>query len=54
MENVEKEIVDAATTRVSIVSAPITTAGVTISTVEPSTPPTTTIFDDEDVTMAMA
>ncbi|GJX10379.1 hypothetical protein Tco_0200238 [Tanacetum coccineum] len=41
-------------------SAPVTTAGVTISTaeptisvVEPSTPPTTTsLFDDEDLTMA--
>nr|GEW68608.1 hypothetical protein [Tanacetum cinerariifolium] len=40
---------------VSTVSALVTTAGVTISTAEPRTPPTTTtIFDDEDVTMAMA
>ncbi|GKB52895.1 hypothetical protein Tco_0903648 [Tanacetum coccineum] len=32
-----------------------TTAGVAISTAEPRTPPTTTtVFDDEDVTMAMA
>ncbi|GKB12970.1 hypothetical protein Tco_0846893 [Tanacetum coccineum] len=55
MENFEKETFDAAATGVSIVSAPVSTAGVTISTVEPRTPPTTTIvFDDEDVTMAMA
>ncbi|GJV30654.1 hypothetical protein Tco_1387102 [Tanacetum coccineum] len=55
MENVEGETVDAATTGVSTVSASVTTAGVTISTAEPRTPPTTTtVFDDEDVTMAMA
>ncbi|GKA18727.1 ribonuclease H-like domain-containing protein [Tanacetum coccineum] len=55
MENVKGEIVDAATTGVSTVSASVTTAGVTISTAEPRTPPTTTtVFDDEDVTMAMA
>ncbi|GJW12324.1 putative reverse transcriptase domain-containing protein [Tanacetum coccineum] len=43
-----KETVDAATTGVS-------TAIVTISTVEPRTPPSSiTVFDDEDVTMAMA
>ncbi|GJZ19010.1 hypothetical protein Tco_0555600 [Tanacetum coccineum] len=55
MENVEEETVDAATTGVSTVSAPVSTAGVTISTAEPRTPPTTTtVFDDEDVTMAMA
>ncbi|GKC04340.1 hypothetical protein Tco_0995950 [Tanacetum coccineum] len=54
-ENVEEETVDAATTRVSTVSAPVTIAGVTISTAEPRTPPiTTTMFDDEDVTMDMA
>ncbi|GJX38847.1 hypothetical protein Tco_0252150, partial [Tanacetum coccineum] len=48
MENVEEETVDAATTRVS-------TAVVTISTAEPRTPPSSiTVFDDEDVTMAMA
>ncbi|GJZ26404.1 hypothetical protein Tco_0570657 [Tanacetum coccineum] len=48
MENVEEETVDAATTGVS-------TAAVTISTAEPRTPPSsTTVFDDEDVTMAMA
>ncbi|GJR00809.1 putative ribonuclease H-like domain-containing protein [Tanacetum coccineum] len=35
--------------------APVTIAGVTISTAEPTTPPTTTtVFDDEDVTMTMA
>ncbi|GKB51776.1 hypothetical protein Tco_0902529 [Tanacetum coccineum] len=55
IENVEEETVDAAATGVSIVSAPVSTAGVTISTAEPRTPPTTTtVFDDEDVTMAMA
>ncbi|GJY97763.1 hypothetical protein Tco_0514673 [Tanacetum coccineum] len=55
MENVEEETVDAAATGVSTVSAPISTAGVTISTAESRTPPTTTtVFDDEDVTMAMA
>ncbi|GJY78290.1 hypothetical protein Tco_0484091 [Tanacetum coccineum] len=48
MENVKEETVDAATTGVS-------TAAVTISTAEPRTPPSsTTVFDDEDVTMAMA
>ncbi|GKD39136.1 hypothetical protein Tco_1259343 [Tanacetum coccineum] len=51
----DDETVDAATTGVSTTSAPITTAGVAISTVEPRSPPTTTtVFDDEDVTMAMA
>ncbi|GJS81776.1 hypothetical protein Tco_0748317 [Tanacetum coccineum] len=41
MENVEEETIDAATTRVS--------------TAEPRTPPTsTTVFNDEDVTMEMA
>ncbi|GKB39753.1 putative ribonuclease H-like domain-containing protein, partial [Tanacetum coccineum] len=54
MENVEEETVDAAATGVSTVSAPVSTAGVTISTTEPRTPPPiTTIFDDEDVTMAI-
>ncbi|GKD81432.1 hypothetical protein Tco_1348271 [Tanacetum coccineum] len=52
MENVEDEIVDAAAT--STVSAPVRTTGVTLSTTEPMTPPTTTVFDDKDVTMAMA
>ncbi|GJV36536.1 hypothetical protein Tco_1409013 [Tanacetum coccineum] len=48
MENVKEETVNAATTGVS-------TAAVTISTAEPRTPPSsTTVFDDEDVTMAMA
>ncbi|GKG63564.1 hypothetical protein Tco_0643112, partial [Tanacetum coccineum] len=38
---------------VTAVSAPITTVGVSISTVEPSTPPTTTtIMEDEDLTIA--
>ncbi|GKB93877.1 hypothetical protein Tco_0980014 [Tanacetum coccineum] len=51
----DNETVDVATTGVSTASAPVTTAGVAISTTEPRTPPTTpTIFDDEDVTMAMA
>ncbi|GJT82149.1 hypothetical protein Tco_1056491 [Tanacetum coccineum] len=51
----DDETVDAATTGVSTASAPITTAGVAISTAEPRTPSTTTtIFEDEDVTMAMA
>ncbi|GJT27185.1 putative ribonuclease H-like domain-containing protein [Tanacetum coccineum] len=48
MENVEDETVDAATTGVS-------TAVVTVSTAEPRTPPSsTTVFDDGDVTIAMA
>ncbi|GKD25859.1 hypothetical protein Tco_1232073, partial [Tanacetum coccineum] len=55
IENVEEETVDADATGVSTISAPVSTAGVTISTDEPRTPPiTTTVFDDEDVTMAMA
>ncbi|GJY44042.1 hypothetical protein Tco_0432255, partial [Tanacetum coccineum] len=55
MENVEEETFDAAATEVSTVSALVSTDGVTISTAEPRTPPTTTIvFDDEDVTIAMA
>ncbi|GKF98097.1 hypothetical protein Tco_0296880, partial [Tanacetum coccineum] len=34
-------------------SAPITTAGVSISTAEPSTPPTTTtVIEDEDLIIA--
>ncbi|GJR58133.1 putative ribonuclease H-like domain-containing protein [Tanacetum coccineum] len=54
MDNVHEETVDATTTGVSTVSAPVTYAGVTISTAEPRTPTTTTVFDDKDVTMAMA
>ncbi|GKD21290.1 hypothetical protein Tco_1222993 [Tanacetum coccineum] len=55
VDSSDGETVDAATTGVSIVSAPVTIAGVTISTTEPTTPPTaTTVFDDEDVTMTMA
>ncbi|GKF25949.1 hypothetical protein Tco_0081843, partial [Tanacetum coccineum] len=55
IENVEEETVDVAATGVTTVSAQVSTAGVTISTAEPRTPPiTTTVFDDEDVTMAMA
>ncbi|GJU93804.1 ribonuclease H-like domain-containing protein [Tanacetum coccineum] len=46
----DDETVDAATIGVSTASAPVTTAGVAISTAEPRTPPTTTtVFDDEDV-----
>ncbi|GKA15882.1 hypothetical protein Tco_0695629 [Tanacetum coccineum] len=38
---------------VTTVSAPVTTAGVSISTTKPSTPPTTTILiEDEDLTIA--
>ncbi|GJY32721.1 hypothetical protein Tco_0417190 [Tanacetum coccineum] len=52
--------VDTARPEVHTANAPVSTAGVTISTadpevivVEPRTPPTTTsIFDDEDITMA--
>ncbi|GKF89995.1 hypothetical protein Tco_0263958 [Tanacetum coccineum] len=48
MENIEEETVDAATTGFS-------TVVITISTTEPRTPPSsTTVFDDEDVTMAIA
>ncbi|GJT50948.1 hypothetical protein Tco_0977105 [Tanacetum coccineum] len=49
-----QETVDVATTRVSTVSLPINTAGVTISVVDPRTPPKTiTVFDDdEDLTIA--
>ncbi|GKC39518.1 hypothetical protein Tco_1051902, partial [Tanacetum coccineum] len=55
IENVEEETVDAAAIGVSTVSAPVSTVGVTISTAEPRTPPTTTtVFDNEDVTMEMA
>ncbi|GJW91813.1 hypothetical protein Tco_0169366 [Tanacetum coccineum] len=55
IENVEEETVDAAATGVSTVSAPVSTTGVSISTAKPRTPPTTTtVFDDENVTMAMA
>ncbi|GKA53070.1 hypothetical protein Tco_0746385, partial [Tanacetum coccineum] len=51
----DDETVDAAITGVSTASAPVTTTGVAISTTEPKTPPTTTtVFDDKDVTMAMA
>ncbi|GJR82918.1 hypothetical protein Tco_0153703 [Tanacetum coccineum] len=54
MDNVEGETVHTATTGVSIVSAPVTTAGVAISTDEPRTPLTiaTTAFLDEDLTIA--
>ncbi|GJT64610.1 hypothetical protein Tco_1016090 [Tanacetum coccineum] len=55
IETIKEETFDAAATRVSTISAPVSTAGVTISTAEPRTPLTTTaVFDDEDVTMAMA
>ncbi|GKA00122.1 hypothetical protein Tco_0672672 [Tanacetum coccineum] len=54
MENVEGYTVNTAATRVSDASASVTTAGVSISTVEPRIPPTTTItvFEDEDLTIA--
>ncbi|GJW83808.1 hypothetical protein Tco_0156953 [Tanacetum coccineum] len=56
MENVEVEgeTYNIATTRVSVVSAPVTTVGVAISTAEPRTPLTTTAtaFIDEDLTIA--
>ncbi|GJR16389.1 hypothetical protein Tco_0799041 [Tanacetum coccineum] len=54
MEDVEGETVHTATTGVSVVSAPVTTAGIAISTAEPRTPPTTatTAFIDEDLTIA--
>ncbi|GJU97552.1 hypothetical protein Tco_1326823 [Tanacetum coccineum] len=53
MDNVEGETVNTATIEVSVVSVPVTTAGVAISTVEPKTPPTTavTAFIDEDLTI---
>ncbi|GJS58476.1 hypothetical protein Tco_0653260 [Tanacetum coccineum] len=46
--------INTATTRVSVVSAPVTTAGVAISTAKPRPPPTTaaTAFIDEDLTIA--
>ncbi|GJQ99123.1 putative ribonuclease H-like domain-containing protein, partial [Tanacetum coccineum] len=54
MENVEGNTVNTATTGVSAASASVTTAGVSISTAEPRTPPTTTTtaFEDEDLTIA--
>ncbi|GJV41003.1 hypothetical protein Tco_1419443 [Tanacetum coccineum] len=54
MENVERETVNTATTGVSVVSTPVTIAGVAISTAEPRTPPTTAApaFIDEDLTIA--
>ncbi|GKD25583.1 hypothetical protein Tco_1231797 [Tanacetum coccineum] len=60
MENVEGDTVNAggavntATTGVSAASASVTTTGVSISIVEPRTPPTTTTtaFEDEDLTIA--
>ncbi|GJS56631.1 hypothetical protein Tco_0629993 [Tanacetum coccineum] len=54
MENVEGDTVNTATTRVSAASASFTIAGVSISTDEPRTPPTTTTtaFEDKDLTIA--
>ncbi|GKC35419.1 hypothetical protein Tco_1047803 [Tanacetum coccineum] len=60
MENVKGDTfnaigaVNTATTRVSAGNASVTTAGVSISTAEPRTPPTTTTiaFEDEDLTIA--
>ncbi|GKE20341.1 hypothetical protein Tco_1431853, partial [Tanacetum coccineum] len=37
---------------VTTASAPVTTAGVSVSTAEPSTPPTTILIEDEDLTIA--
>ncbi|GKD30273.1 hypothetical protein Tco_1241051 [Tanacetum coccineum] len=53
-KDVEGKTINTATTGVSAVSAPVTTAGVAISTAEPRTPPTTaaTAFIDEDLTIA--
>ncbi|GJV57363.1 hypothetical protein Tco_1458368 [Tanacetum coccineum] len=52
--DVERETVHTATTGVSVVSAPVTTVGVAISTTELRTPPktTATAFIDEDLTIA--
>ncbi|GKB91187.1 hypothetical protein Tco_0963459 [Tanacetum coccineum] len=60
MENVKGDkvnvggAVNTTTTGVSATSASVTTAGVSISTVKPRTPPTTTTtaFEDEDLTIA--
>ncbi|GJY90275.1 hypothetical protein Tco_0505471 [Tanacetum coccineum] len=60
METEEAAIYDTARPKVHITNAPVSTVGVTnstsdpeVSAVEPRTPPTTTsIFDDEDITMA--
>ncbi|GJU57996.1 hypothetical protein Tco_1235762 [Tanacetum coccineum] len=54
MENVEGDTVNTGTTGVSAASASVTTGGVSISTVEPRTPPTTTTtaFEDEGLTIA--
>ncbi|GJV75833.1 hypothetical protein Tco_1507417 [Tanacetum coccineum] len=54
MEDVEGETVHTDITGISVVSAPVTTDGVTISTPEPRTPPTTaaTTFIDKDLTIA--
>ncbi|GJZ81188.1 hypothetical protein Tco_0646182 [Tanacetum coccineum] len=48
------ELVSNACAAVTTASAPITTTGVSVSTAEPSTPPTTTTiaFEDEDLTIA--
>ncbi|GKG08783.1 hypothetical protein Tco_0334615, partial [Tanacetum coccineum] len=56
IENVEEETVYAATTRVNTTGGEVTTANVreTINTAKLRPPITTTVFDDKDVTMAMA
>ncbi|GJU63262.1 putative ribonuclease H-like domain-containing protein [Tanacetum coccineum] len=55
MQDAQEETVNAVADGVSTVSASVTTAGVITSTAEPRTPPTTTTaFDDENVTMALA
>ncbi|GKD86032.1 hypothetical protein Tco_1357186, partial [Tanacetum coccineum] len=50
----ERETFHTAATGVSVVSTPVTTAGIAISTAKPRTPPTTaaTAFIDEDLTIA--
>ncbi|GJY72996.1 ribonuclease H-like domain-containing protein [Tanacetum coccineum] len=50
---VAKEVVTIAGTEVNTTSIPVTTAGTSVSTTEPSTPPTTTtVIEDEDLTIA--
>ncbi|GKF24831.1 hypothetical protein Tco_0080725, partial [Tanacetum coccineum] len=51
IDNVERETVNTATTRVSAAIASVTTTGVSISTAEPRIPPTTatTVFEDDDL-----
>ncbi|GJT76892.1 hypothetical protein Tco_1043617 [Tanacetum coccineum] len=46
------DAVNTAGTEVNTASALVTTTGVSVSTAEPTTPPTTTVFEDEDLTIA--